>query len=241
MFDAKSTMDPTTKGTKAIGYLLGGGIRPGSLLIIDGESRAGKSVVCQHLVYGGLISGSLTAYYVTDANQENLIREMESFDMQVMYYYDADKLRVYSVSYVCAVKNVCEALIAHITNLPQRFNLVVIDSLTPFLNRIKVKPKIDIFLTFKSMCVGGRSIVLITDTHIYEKSTFHRALSMSDYYLRLNSNDKILWSGIMEGRSIKSMEILKQRGVELRGGEKVEFEIKPRIGIQILPFCKVRI
>jgi archaellum biogenesis ATPase FlaH len=91
------------------------------------------------------------------------------------------------------------------------------------------------------MCIGGRSIALITDTHIFEKSTFNRAYSMSDYYLRLSSNDKILWSGIMEGRSIKTLEVLKQRGIELRGGEKVEFEIKPKIGIQILPFCKVRI
>ena len=40
MFDAATTMDPTTKGTKAIGDLLGGGIRPNSLLIIDGESRS---------------------------------------------------------------------------------------------------------------------------------------------------------------------------------------------------------
>ena len=169
---------------------------------------------------------------------------MESFDMQVMHHYDADQLRVYSVSSIGDITNIyraAEALIAHVTNLSQRFNLVVIDSLTPLVNKIRVNSKIDVFLAFKSMCIGGRSIVLITHTHIFEESTFNRAYSMSDYYIRLSSHDKILWSGIMEGRSIKTMEVLKQRGVELRGGEKVEFEIKPRIGIQILPFCKVRI
>ena len=41
-------------GDAMLDQKLGGGIPPGSLSLIEGESSAGKSVLCQHLAYSSL-------------------------------------------------------------------------------------------------------------------------------------------------------------------------------------------
>ncbi len=51
-------------GNKEIDKKLGGGIPLGSLVLMEGQSDAGKSVVCQHFTYGALISNLNTAYYI---------------------------------------------------------------------------------------------------------------------------------------------------------------------------------
>ena len=39
----------------------------------------------------------------------------------------------------------------------------------------------------------------------------------------------------------RMLEALKLRGVERQAGEPIKFEIRPEVGIQILPFVKVKI
>ena len=83
--------------------------------------------------------------------------------------------------------------------------------------------------------------MLVTDTHLFENDTLSRTYLMSDYYLKLRSQDRIICPGLMDARKIKSLDICKMRGAEQKGGEKIEFEIRPEVGIQILPFVKIKV
>ena len=53
--------------------------------------------------------------------------------------------------------------------------------------------------------------------------------------------DMMLDTGQVDTRKIKILEVTKLRGAERHSGEEIKFEIKPSIGIQILPFVKVKI
>lgn len=75
----------------------------------------------------------------------------------------------------------------------------------------------------------------------FEKKTQSRAFMMSDYYLKLRTHDAILEAGKMDSRIIKVLDVTKLNGAERWGGEGMKFEIKPGVGIQILPFVRVRI
>jgi archaellum biogenesis ATPase FlaH len=68
-----------------------------------------------------------------------------------------------------------------------------------------------------------------------------RAYAISDYYLKLKSHDSLLDIGQVDTRMIKILEVTKLGGVERYGQRGQRFEIKPHVGIQILPFVQVKI
>src|SRR4030065_577946 len=83
-------------GVPEVDEKLGGGIPPGSLCLIEGHSDSGKSVLCQHLTNGTLITGEISvAYYTTENNIKSLITQMDSLAMNVMDHFLADRLRIY--------------------------------------------------------------------------------------------------------------------------------------------------
>ena len=53
-------------GSSEIDKKLGGGIPIGSLVLLEGQSDAGKSVVSQHFTHGSLNSRMSAAYYTTE-------------------------------------------------------------------------------------------------------------------------------------------------------------------------------
>ena len=52
MLGMTTTSDPGITGVKDIAEALGGGIHEESLMIIEGETKGGKSVISQHIAYG---------------------------------------------------------------------------------------------------------------------------------------------------------------------------------------------
>jgi archaellum biogenesis ATPase FlaH len=108
------------------------------------------------------------------------------------------------------------------------------------MTRANPVAKVDFLQACKEMCEEERSIVLVMDTHVFERKTLSRAYAMSDYYLRLKSQDMILEKGQIDTRTIKMLEVTKLAGAE-RSQEGIKFEIKPVAGIQILPFVQVKV
>jgi archaellum biogenesis ATPase FlaH len=82
---------------------------------------------------------------------------------------------------------------------------------------------------------------MVVDSHVFEEKTFYRAHAMSDYYLRLRSKDMMLNSGQVDYRVVKILEVTKLAGADRPEQESIKFEIKPKIGIQILPFVRVKV
>ncbi len=245
MLGMVTTMDAATTGMKEIAGALGGGIREGSLVIIEGDAKSGKTVLTQHIVHGILSSRECAvAYYTTSESAEELVAQMEFMSLQVGHELVTDRLRVYSMGLsgvIIKPKESLQLIINHISELPERFKLVIVDSVTPLMNRVSPVIKMDFLQTCKELCSEERSIVLALDTHVLEGKMLFRVHAMSDYYLKLRSRDMMLETGQVDTRMVKILEVIKLAGADRHDQEAIQFEIKPKVGIQILPFVKIKV
>jgi len=246
MLGMVTTMDAAKTGMREIAEALGGGIQEGSLIIIEGEAKSGKSVMSQYIAYGLLSArGTSVAYYVVNNSPEELLANMASISLYASHEFDTDRFRIYELARGRIIRNARESLellLNHIEDLPERFRLVVVDSVTPFMLRLKKTEGVDFFQSCKEMCNrSGRSILLVLDSHTFDSSMLARAHAMSDYYLKLRSNNTVLDTGQVDTRNMKSLTVTKLNGADKHGNEGLTFEIKPRVGIQILPLVRVKI
>ena len=121
-------------GSSEIDKKMGGGIPIGSLVLLEGQSDAGKSVLSRHFTYGALNDRMSVAYYSTENTVKSLMSQMSSLNLDVTDYFLCDRMRVYRLE----IKSVQEsdphqsyqALLDHFRELPERISLVVVDSLT---------------------------------------------------------------------------------------------------------------
>ena len=245
MLGMTTTSDPGTTGIKDIADALGGGIRENSLVLIEGAPRTGKSVLSQHIAYGVMNArGSAVTYFTTNHTPDALVKQMSSMSLETRHDIATDRLRIYHIFPVGAaqqMEKILRLIIAQITALPSRFKLVIVDSPSVFMNRLNPALKVDFLQSCKELCEQGRSIVLTLDSHVFESRTLMRAYAVSDYYLKLKSHDSMLAVGQVDTRMIKVLEVTKLGGVERYGGPGQRFEIKPNVGIQILPFVQIKI
>ena len=245
MLGLTTTNDPGTTGIKDIADAMGGGIHEGSLIMVEGEAKSGKSILCQHLASGILNArDSSVAYYSTDEGSEGILARMDSMSLGVRHDFVTDRFRIYKMGSRNVFRNAEKSLkliIEHIVELPERFKLVIVDSAKPFLNAVSPVAKVDFLQACKELCEDGRSIVQVIDTHVFETKTLHRAYAMSDYYLKLRSQDMMLATGQVDMRVIKVLQVTKLAGAERIAHQGIKFEIKPETGIQILPFIRVKI
>lgn len=245
MLGMTTTSDPGKTGIKDIAEALGGGIRENTLVLVEGETRTGKSVLTQHIAYGVLRSKeSAVAFYSSDNNSDALQTQMESMSLDIKKDLVTDRFRVFKMGSRNVLRDAMKSLqliINHIVALPERFHLVIVDSPSVFMTQLSPTVKVDFLQTCKELCERGRTIVLVLDTHVFESKALVRAYALSDYYLRLRSQDMVLGAGQIDTRLIKVLEVTKLGGAERWGQEGIKFEIKPRVGIQILPFVQIKV
>jgi archaellum biogenesis ATPase FlaH len=245
MLGMTTTSDPGTTGIKDIADALGGGLRENSLILLEGEPKTGKSVLSQHIAFGVMSSsGSAVTYFTTDYTPEALIDQMDSMSLETRHDVVTDRFRIYKVvptEVVSEAERTLKLIVNQIASLTSRFKLVVVDSPSVFMTRLNPAVKVDFLQSCKELCENERSIVLTLDTHVFERKTLLRAYAISDYYLKLKSHDAMLDVGQVDTRVIKTLEVSKLGGAERPGQSGFKFEIKPHVGIQILPFVRVRI
>ena len=93
MLQMETTQAAITTGIKEISEALGGGIRQGSLVVIEGESKTGKSVLSQHLAHGTLRSREHSVvYYTAETNLDDLLEQMYSVSLDVRQDFATDRM-----------------------------------------------------------------------------------------------------------------------------------------------------
>jgi len=169
---------------------------------------------------------------------------MESMDMDIRHDLVTDRFRIYKMGITDVLRNAPKSLqliIDHIKELPGRFKLVVVDSPSPFMGRVTPMVKLEFLHSCKQLCEPDRSIMLALGSHVFEEKTLGRAYSVSDYYLKLKSQDVVLVAGHLDSRIIKTLEVTKLAGMERQWQPGIKFEIRPGVGIQILPYVQIKI
>ena len=245
MLNLITTKKPGTSGINSIAAALGGGFKEGSLVLIEGEAHTGKSVLCQHIAAGVLGSqGSPVAFYSHECNANGLYQRMVAMGIDPSEDITAGRLMVFQIfspRVICKATESLDLIVNHISRLPPQFKMVIIDSPSIYIKRVSPVSKTDFLLACKEACAYGRTIIMSIESHAFERKALLRAYAMSDYYIKLKSQDAILQAGKMEARVIKVLEVTKLCGAERWGEEALKFEIKAGVGIQILPIMRIKI
>ncbi|MFH1650961.1 MAG: hypothetical protein ABID87_02485, partial [Chloroflexota bacterium] len=129
----------------------------------------------------------------------------------------------------------------HINNLPERFNFIVIDSVDRFVRKLNPKHKAEFFRTCKNLCEKNRTVILTATPYIFDRQSFSRANVLSDYHLTLELKTLRFQPEYPEDRIIRELRVHKLHGSDIESKEATLFEVKPDLGIQIIPYALFRV
>ena len=242
MANEKAKRDVIITGVREVDEKLGGGIPIGSLALIEGQSDAGKSVLCQHLAYGALSNADASVvYYTTENTVKSLIAQMDSLGLWTLDYFLTDRFRIYPLTLGGRMKKKdvdtekpFRFLTEHFAKLPDSFRLLIVDSITLLVAHSNPMSVIDFFWACKYLCDRGRSIIVVAHSYAFEEEMLSRTRSLCDAHLSLRLEQ-------VGDRLVKMMEVLKVRGADRPTGEVVSFEIEPRVGMRIIPLAKAKV
>jgi len=225
-------------GVPEVDEKLGGGIPLGSLCLVEGHSDAGKSVLCQHLTNGTLVTGEIAvAYYTTENAVRSLISQMDSLALRVLDHFLADRLRIFPLTFNAGMtggQKPFHVLTHHFSQLPHDFKLIIVDSITLLVAHSNPVAIIDFFSRCKAMCDDGLTIILVAHSYAFEEDMLSRTRSLCDARFKFKLEQ-------VGDSMIKLMEVLKVRGAERPTGDVVSFDIEPKMGMRIIPLAKARV
>jgi flagellar protein FlaH len=223
-------------GHPEIDKKLGGGLPIGSLTLVEGESDAGKSVLCQQMIWGSLKEGYKAILFTTENTTKSLVPQMDSLGLGILDYLLMGRLKVYYMkpSQVKSHTNEAFAVILGAISKHDQFKLIVVDSLTPML---AIASEVDIMGYFercKFLCDQGKTIINVTHSYALDSNVLMRLRSASDAHLRLmieKIGDKL----------VKTLEVAKVRGAAKTTGNVITFDVEPEVGMKIMPLSRARV
>ncbi len=224
-----------TTGSSEIDKKLGGGIPMGSLVLIEGASDSGKSVLTQQITWGTLHNGFTVTMMTTENTVKSLIRQMKSLNLDVMDHVLLGRLKIFPIRTVQNEQGETrpfKPLIGAIRT-QKLADLIIVDSITSFIANAKVEQVVGFFEDAMGYCNKGMTVALVAHSYAFDESTTVRISAMCDAHLRLkteNSGDRIM----------KTLEVAKIRGANMSTGNVISFDVDPGLGMRIIPFTKAK-
>lgn len=213
---------------------MGGGLPIGSLILIEGASGAGKSVLSQQIIWGALQEGFRATLFTTENTVKSLMSQMTSIDLDVLDFLLLRRLRVYPIELSQKGANAPSVLVQAVKQERDR-GLIVIDSIT---STATAQGAIDaqilsFFEECKRLCSKGLSIIVTLHSDALGSDLINPIRSMCDAHLRLCTEQ--------DGqRLVKTLQVAKIRGAASVTGAIFGFEVEPGWGMRVIPISKAR-
>ena len=223
-------------GSTEIDKKMGGGIPEGSLVLIEGSSNAGKSVITQQLIHGALNGGFRCVLYTTENTPRSLFRQMASLSLDVTDFFLLGALNVYPVPAAMDEVSADQAfnkMLRHIGTLNGRFDCVFIDSLTSFVGQVPESHTLGFLSAVKEYVDQNMTVFFTLHSHAFDEAMFVRMRSLCDAHLRLRTEE-------MRDSLMKVLEVAKVRGAEKTTGNIVSFDVEPGLGMRIIPVSSAK-
>ena len=234
-------------GSEPIDKALLGGLPLGSLTLIEGPSRTGKSVICQHYAFGALLAEFGVAYYVSGMMMEDLLSQMNSLYLEVETFIGEGQLLIYPLTDFFDSKSEDDQglrrLHDHMKELPWDIDVIVMDSLTDMVNQAEQSDSFNFFLTCKELCSWNKTMLMALHTSALDPDLLLRLDRLFDTHLELRLE------GLSQGTQMKTMHVIdvaKVKNANLGRKTSIYFEVDPELGrsmnmaLKVLPFFKIR-
>ncbi len=224
-----------TTGVVEIDKRLGGGIPCGSLTLIEGQSDAGKSVLSQQLTWGSLRSRQNAVFFTTENTVKSLVTQMESLGLGILDYLLMGWIKIYPMQpNKQNVRDYYEILLDTIKRLQGKYELFVIDSITPMIAYTDLEDSLSYFDRCKSLCGNGCTIMNVAHSYAFNEEMLIRIRSMCDAHFRLSIEE-------VGDKLLKTLEVAKVRGADKVTGNIISFDVEPGMGMKILPLSKANV
>ncbi|NLE09500.1 MAG: flagellar accessory protein FlaH [Dehalococcoidales bacterium] len=227
--------DTISTGHPEIDKKLGGGIPVGSLVLVEGQSDAGKSVFCQQIIWGSLHNNFKVAVFTTENTVRSLVPQMRSLGLEIIDHLLLGWCRIYPMK-TSQVKGTAESTYSTIISTMQKdkdFDLFIVDALTPIVSKTKGDETLVYLENCKNLCDKGKTVLNVTHTYAFEQDFLIRIRSVCDAHFKLmieKVGDKL----------VKTLEVSKIRGAAQSTGNILSFDVEPEIGMKIMPMSRAK-
>lgn len=217
-------------GNTEIDALLGGGLPGGSLVLVEGASRVGKSVLMQQMVYGALWKDVKASFFSTEHTVKGFTRQMQSLGLDVLGFVLLRRLRIYPMDEGMYLRhNALEILLAAMKQEQELGSVIVfVDALTPYTLGNPLSNIQSFFANCWQLSSYGLTVVVTLHSHLVEKDLLACALSLCDVYMRLQVDT-------VGGAVASTIEMVKAIEAQDVVGHKVRFEVVPGFGLRTVP------
>ena len=223
-------------GNSEIDKKMGGGIPAGSLILIEGQSDSGKSVLTQQLIWGSLYDGFGVVLYTTENTIKSFTRQMTSLSLDITDFLLLGKLKIFEIKASRSQLTPSKVFTLLLADLEERGGtpLVVVDSLTTFITHSSIEETMTYFEICKHYCDRGMTVITVVNSYAFGEADLGRVRSMCDAHLSLRNEE-------IGDRMIKVLEVAKIRGADMQTGNIVSFDVEPMLGMKIIPVSKVSV
>ena len=216
--------------------LLRGGIPTGSLTLIEGASKAGKSVLCQYLFYGSILNGLGAAYFSAQHTASSLAKQMRSIGLNVLDHIREDRLCVYSMQ-DRSTDDDPDALLAELASeiqgVPQACGFVIVDGITNLAQVSQDRAVMGFFSSCQRQCEEGRTIVLVARPSAFDQNLLARLHGLCNTHISMVIET-------VRDKMVTTLEVTKVSNFEPHSDNRLSFQIEPDLGIRIVPVSRVR-
>lgn len=205
---------------------IGSKIPAGSLLLIEGEDGAGKSIVSQRLIYGFLVNGHSVTYVSSELTTKDFINQMRSINYRVGTYLHVKKLLFIPMFPTTGRVVPREDFLDRLMRARRLFEneVIVIDTLNSLIVEKFSKGDIFALISFLKKIINMDKLVVITvDPTMFDANVLRILRSVCDIHFKLNLK-------VIEGSIKRSITINRFRGGVKQVSQAIGFRVEPRIG-----------
>ena len=221
-------------GNEELDGRLGGGIPHPAFILIEGENGTAKTTLATQVMFGALNAGYRVVMFTTETTAKQFIFQTRLISLDLTKFYIKGQLVIYSL-YAGNYEASAEALRTAFDNLiqfllsPQNsFDIVVIDSLTVFLNYVGEEAISRFIQTVRRLVARGSSLLATMHSGIVEERVARALRAASDVYYKLGLAN-------VGGKTVKVLQIVKARGAPEPIEGTLAFDVDPAFGIKIVP------
>jgi archaeal flagellar protein FlaH len=220
-------------GNAELDSKMGGGLPVGSLVLIEGTSGAGKSVLTQQIVRGALVDGFQVSMFTSENTVKSMVSQMHSIDLDILDFLLLGKLRIYHMA-LTRLGEKAPTLLVNAMHRETERDVLVIDSFTSALAQASNNMNtLRFFEMSKQLCAKGKTVIVTLHTGTLSEDRISPVRSMCDAHIVLRS--------MQDGsRLIKTLEVAKVRGAATVTGSIVGFDVEPGWGMRVIPISKAR-
>ncbi len=231
----ESKKDIISTGHAEIDKKMGGGVPKGSLILIEGESDAGKSVLCQQMIWGSLNNNFNVLLFTTENTVRSLIPQMDSLGLGILDHLLLGRFKIYNMksSQLKSSSHDAFGVILEAMEKHENHQLAIVDSVTPIVTNSGGEEALAYFEHCKHLCDKGKTIINVTHTYAFEQDFLIRIRSICDAHFKLlieKIGDKL----------VKTLEVAKIRGAAQSTGNILTFDVEPEIGMKIMPMSRAK-